>query len=309
MQFINIGKKIAFILFFVATLYFFWKTISNNYQAVLEYNFSFDIWFLLLSILIYILFYISLTWLWYILLPEREKVLKKEILYINTISWISKYLPGKVAMIITKVLYLEKKGISKRRSLISCIYEHIFQIIASLVVSFPFIFWYFLGTQESNYIILSGLFFIGFLIFIHPKVFNPLLNIGFRLLKKEPVHENEFLWFLSIIQYLAWYCISMIIKWFSFVFLVMSMTSIWIWDVSFLLFAWIFAWVVGIVSIFAPNGLGVREWVLVFLLSFILPVEIAIIISVVSRLWSTLCDWLIWLYIPWFNMNKKNNLL
>ncbi len=295
-KYLNILKNIIFFLFFGGILYFFSKTIYINYDKIKDFELHFNFLYLFLSILFYFLFFFSLTILWKYLLWEK-KITFGEIFYINSVSWISKYLPGKVAMIVTKVLYLNEKWIPKRTSFISCIYEHIFQIIASFFISFPFIIYYFLGTENNSYIWLSWIFFAWFIISIHPFIFNNWLNILLKILKKEPVEKHHFLGIFSIIKYIFWYSLSMIIKGISFAFLVFSITSVWIWDIPFLIFAWVFAGVVGIVSIFAPNWLWVREWVLAFLLQFILPVEISIIISIFSRLWSTLCDWIIWLYV------------
>lgn len=293
---LHILKNIIFFLFFGGILYFFSKTIYINYDKIKDFQFNLNIFYFILSIIFYFLFFLSLTFLWKYLLWEK-KITFKEIFYINSVSWISKYLPGKVAVIVTKVFYLHERWVPKRTSFISCIYEHIFQIIASLAVSFPFIIYYFLGTENNSYIWLSVLFFIWFLISIHPFIFNNALNILLKLLKKDWVEKHHFLGIFSIIKYIFWYSLSMIIKGLSFVFLVLSVTSIWIWDIPFLMFAWVFAGVVGIVSVFAPNWLWVREWVLAFLLQFILPVEISIIISIFSRLWSTLCDWILGIYV------------
>lgn len=300
-------KNIIFLLFFSWILYFFSKTIYTNYDKIKDFEFSFNFMYLFISIIFYFLFFLSLTLLWKYLLNEK-KIAFRDIFYINSVSWISKYLPGKVAMILTKVLYLSEKWITKRTSFISCIYEHIFQIIASFLISFPFIIYYFLWTQNSSYILLSWIFFLWFTLAIHPFIFNNTLNILLKILKKEPVEKKQFLWVFSIIKYIFWYSLSMIVKGLSFVFLVFSITSIWIWDIPFLIFAWVFAGVVGIVSVFAPNGLWVREWVLAFLLQFILPVEISIIISILSRLWSTLCDGLIWLYVGIEKLKIKKNI-
>jgi uncharacterized membrane protein YbhN (UPF0104 family) len=60
--------------------------------------------------------------------------------------------------------------------------------------------------------------------------------------------------------------------------------------ISFLVGALAFSNILGIVAIFAPSGLGVREGALVYLLSFIMPGSIAVIISILSRIWTTLIE-------------------
>jgi uncharacterized membrane protein YbhN (UPF0104 family) len=46
----------------------------------------------------------------------------------------------------------------------------------------------------------------------------------------------------------------------------------------------------GLVAIFAPSGLGVREGALVYLLSFMMATPVAVIISVLTRIWMTLIE-------------------
>jgi uncharacterized membrane protein YbhN (UPF0104 family) len=46
----------------------------------------------------------------------------------------------------------------------------------------------------------------------------------------------------------------------------------------------------GLIAIFAPSGLGVREGALVYLLSFMMVTPVAVIISVLTRIWMTLIE-------------------
>ena len=48
--------------------------------------------------------------------------------------------------------------------------------------------------------------------------------------------------------------------------------------------------IIGILAIFAPSGLGVREGILVLGLGLIMPEEYAVLISIVSRLWMTVSE-------------------
>jgi uncharacterized membrane protein YbhN (UPF0104 family) len=48
--------------------------------------------------------------------------------------------------------------------------------------------------------------------------------------------------------------------------------------------------ILGLGAIFAPSGLGVREGVLVYLLSYVMPGSVAVIVSVLTRIWTTLIE-------------------
>ncbi len=293
-----------FYTFFFWILYFFWKTLYSNFVEIKDFDFQINSFYLFLSLLSFLTFFYSLWILWKGLL-NKDQITNSHIHYINAISWISKYIPWKVAMIATKVLYLEKKWITKKESFLSCLYEHIFQIISSFLLSLPFIIYYFWWTQHNIYVILSSLSLMIWISIIHPFIFNKTLNFLLKLFKKTPLDKKYFLPLKQILKYLFWYSLSMILKWISFVFFVASLTQVSsINDIVFYAFAWIFAWAIWIIAIFAPNWLWVREWVLTLLLTLVLPLEIAILISVWSRLWFSLCDWVIGLWILWMKLRK-----
>ncbi len=50
------------------------------------------------------------------------------------------------------------------------------------------------------------------------------------------------------------------------------------------------ALLIGFVALFAPGGIGIRESVLIYLLSTIMAVESALFVAVIYRIWLTLWD-------------------
>jgi uncharacterized membrane protein YbhN (UPF0104 family) len=46
----------------------------------------------------------------------------------------------------------------------------------------------------------------------------------------------------------------------------------------------------GLIAIFAPSGLGVREGALVYLLSLMMAAPVAVLISILTRIWMTLIE-------------------
>jgi uncharacterized membrane protein YbhN (UPF0104 family) len=53
---------------------------------------------------------------------------------------------------------------------------------------------------------------------------------------------------------------------------------------------YIFASVVGLLAIFVPGGIGIREAVIVAFASVYFPIEQAIVLSLVARLYATIAD-------------------
>jgi hypothetical protein len=48
--------------------------------------------------------------------------------------------------------------------------------------------------------------------------------------------------------------------------------------------------ILGLIAIFAPSGLGVREGALVYLLSLMMETPVAVIISILTRIWMTFIE-------------------
>ena len=48
--------------------------------------------------------------------------------------------------------------------------------------------------------------------------------------------------------------------------------------------------IIGILAVFAPSGLGVREGIMLLGLGLVMPKEYAVIISIISRLWQTVAE-------------------
>lgn len=67
--------------------------------------------------------------------------------------------------------------------------------------------------------------------------------------------------------------------------------------------------IMGILAIFAPSGIGVREGIMIWGLSQIMPLEYAMVISVVSRLWQTIPELvLVALAFIWSRIRKMSKI-
>ena len=51
--------------------------------------------------------------------------------------------------------------------------------------------------------------------------------------------------------------------------------------------------IIGILAVFTPSGLGVREGIILLGLGLIMPKEYAVIISLVTRLWQTVAEFML----------------
>lgn len=293
---LSIIKKLIFYTFITWIIYFFWKTIYSNFTNILEYNFSFNIYYILASIFIVIIvvFYWAVLWKH---ITKKSDIKYSDIFYIQGISWLAKYLPWKAGIVLSKIYFLTKHWVNKKRWLVSSIYENIFQILSAFLVSIPVVLYYFAWWISNYYLYFSILFVIWFLVFIYPPVFYFFINFWLKLFKKEILEKKYFLDEFEILKNLFLYSIWIILNWIAFFLMIKWITNI-SWNLLLpIIWIWNFAWVIWLLAIFAPAWLWVREGILILFLWYYFPVEIASLIAVFSRFWTTICDGIIWIYV------------
>ena len=131
-------------------------------------------------------------------------------------------------------------------------------------------------------LLLIALFFLC----INPKVINAVLKIAGKLFKRElaiPMTYTQTL--KAVLLFIGNWLIAGV----GFYILVRAVYPQA--ELSQLLYCggvWGIAAIAGILAVFAPSGLGVREGMVVAGLSLIMPTEYAVLVSVASRLWVTI---------------------
>ncbi len=220
---------------------------------------------------------------------------------IINITNIGRYLPGKLWNMVGFYMYVGEYGLTKKQLTLS--------ILASEVASkggalFLGLFYFLFSSRFQNLLPLMIALLAACLIVMHPRVLEVLVNIGLKILKKQPIeisfsYGNMLIFFLMyigvwLIYSLAFYC------------LVQSITSI---EVNFIRFMPILpmCWVVGYIMLFAPGGIGVREGMLTLTLSEFMSPEIALAISLAQRVWTLIVEGLNFLHSMMIKPDTKRN--
>lgn len=207
-------------------------------------------------------------------------------------AWMGRYIPGTVTWIAGKIYMASKLGISKSRLTVSSILEAGVQIVATLSLSL------FILALDPRLDVISSqvkLFLIGLavvsLIALLPPVLNRALATVFRLVRKKAAYDelrtNGRATFRSFILYV----IGALIAGSSYYLLTVALyPQVGIDSYWFIVGAFTLAGALGMATPFVPSGLGVRDGVQLVLLSLIMPKEIALAVTVFSRLWSAVID-------------------
>ncbi len=267
------------------------KMVWGDWSEVKETSFTLRPFHLIASAIFSVLWYLIQVWAWYLItIKLRIAVSLPETLMSWFYSQLGKYLPGKVWIFLGRYYFYDSKGKSRKALTAALYFETVTLMMgAGLVSLFSFLFFkqvksFYLGTLSIG---LIPIFILAF-IFLHPKVLEKIFNQILRLLRKEPVaitiSYSEVLWILGVCV-LSWVAGGI-----GFYFFVDGVFPICSRYFLFLTGALAISSTLGLLAIFAPSGLGVREATLVYLLSYVMPPPVAVILSVLTRIWMTVIE-------------------
>jgi len=286
--------------------YFFYQTIAENWDKLRGYDFSYEILPILLSVLIILISVIYLGFIWReILYSLTKKMLDPlKMIKIQLNSWLCKYIPGKLGTALMKVYLGNKEGFSKKELFISTVYENILVILSNFIVGIPIVLIFFekFSSNQQYLILLIGVGCIFVIILLTTRLLPFLIRIFFKIIKRGEIDNKYFLKKQKVGLILMLYIINIFVFGFSLFLVITGFIDINWWHVFYVISAFAFANLIGILTVFVPAGLGVREGVLSLFLANIMPLEIAIIISIVSRLWLALIDLIIVFLISAFKI-------
>jgi len=275
----------------VAIFIFLGRMVWENWIQLKEARFAFRSLPLLFSTFIFAFSYFIQIWAWYLITVKLEIAISpSETLGSWFYSQLGKYLPGKVWLLLGRYYFYESKGKSKKAISIALYLETITVVMAAGLIFlatlafFKEIRPYYFGKTFGWFLVL----FISAFVAIHPRILQKIFNWVLMKFKREPIFlsiaYSGILWILWV-NIVAWVVGG--IGFYLFVESVIPVSSNYI---LFLTGALAFSSTLGLIALFAPSGLGVREGALVYLLSFIMPGPVAVIISILTRIWMTLIE-------------------
>lgn len=310
MKFLNnkIIKQIITILIVVVVGYFFYKALNNNWQAVQEIDFSFN-WLSVAAILMFFIAVVESGYLWGKMLNsltvEQGKHIKlMEAIKVQIASWLLKYVPGQAGSAVNKVVWAKRKGYSKKLVLVTFIYENIFLLVGSFLLSIPILMILDgdgVFSQNPIYLLILPLAILFSVFILNNKSMHIIMNYIFSKILKQPVGRELFLSNWELVKYQIHYLLPRFLNGVGFVFVVTSFLDVSTASYMPLGAAYILGGAIGMMAVFVPSGIGVREaTVVIFVSQYMSPGE-AIIAAIVARLYSTIADGLLAL---WYGLLK-----
>lgn len=278
----------------VGLIFFFLiRNLSGNWEVVSEDLSRFHVWWLVPTTIFLCLAFLMLVETWRLVLKGTGASLSFSAackVYFG--SNMGKYLPGKIWQILGMVYLAEKRGISRVRSFTSSVVSQFFGVFSGLLVGMAFLVpagrTTFLGSAIWFWAVLVLFVIICGVFLSQPALLQRVMNRLLLLLHKEPV---EFRFDSSgLLLYILLYGVSWILFGVAFFFFSMGAVNpeidfLWPATAGFSI-----ATVCGFLAIIVPGGLGVREGILVLLLSGFLPSHLATLLALSYRLWFTVVE-------------------
>lgn len=217
---------------------------------------------------------------------------KIELFYVYAKSWLGRYIPGTAPWILGKIYFASKHGISKTKLAISSILEASLQILTITILSSVFLFFdQSFNKKFENMKPLLVMAIILSIVTIIPKFFNVLLSTIHKFLKKKPLAKEHLVKTKTIIRGSSMYVVFAIFNGVSLFFIAKGIYPPLSYD-NFLYVISVsnLAGIIGMLAIFVPSGIGVREGALVAMLAQIMPVEIAVSVAIITRVAGLIWD-------------------
>ncbi len=275
--------------------YFFARSLAENWDSIAAEHLSFD-WLWVVAVVVFAVAVPLTGLLWARILralaPDAH-VSAAEAIAVQSASWLLKYIPGQLGSVANKVVWAGRKGISRTLVVITFIYENVFLQLASIVPSIVILL-ISLGPDvfgdNFTLLVVPVLLLVPLGLVMYKPFFHKVVSIPARRALKQEVPKDYFLGSWRSLQFTVEFLGPRIINGIGF--LLICATVVDMTPDQWLPFAaaYVLAGAVGILAFFVPSGLGVREAIIVLVLSQYMPVAEAIIISLLARLLSTIGD-------------------
>lgn len=273
----------------------FTRTLARNWDALADVDLRPDAW-VVGAVVLFALAVVLSGVLWGRMIAQlgRVDVGARESIRVHCLSWLLKYIPGQVGSVVNKVTWAHARGIPKSLATLSFFYENAFLIIGSIVP--PGLVLLTLGALDlgdGGIVLLTAASVIPLLALTSRPVLRWGTNqVAHRVFNRE-VPQEHFLSSAPALTYQLWYLIPRLVNGAGLVLLAISLFEVPAPAYVPLACAYIFAGAAGILAVFVPSGIGVRESVFVLLAVGYLPVEQAIVLALAARLLATVGDGLI----------------
>ena len=295
---VNRAFRILKFLVPLVIAFFIGRAIHRNWQEVRAADWTFDGGYLLISVLLTVGWFALRPYVWAAILGRFGHPISYGAAFrIFRQAELSRHVPGTIWQYVSRVYLAGQWGVPAAATMAATIIETVLLVLASILPALlnirealPRL----AGIQQ----VLLFVFPVVALAVVHPRVLN--LWAGFLARRmKQPYSKLEIGW-----GAVAGICLTYSLMWLvvglGVGFFVRGVISIPLTEVPVVGSYYAAAWFIGIISVVAPAGMGIRDGAFGLLLSQAMPLGAALTIAVAVRLWMTLLE-LVWAALGlWF---------
>jgi len=214
-------------------------------------------------------------------------------------AWLIKYIPGQVGALVYKIAWGRERGISTAKVTLSFVYENVFLQLASLVPGLLILLVHAnltveAGSDGRRTLLVAGGAALAMLMVA--VLLGPALRFCIARLEKHLGTKSEPPRLLSLpasLRHGLWFVGPRLLNGAGFVLIVVAIAPVSPGDWAVLGAIYVVAGAIGILAVFVPSGLGVREGVIVLLASPVIGANAAIFAAILARLIATAADALV----------------
>lgn len=282
---------------------FIGRFIFNNIDELRANLFHFNLIYLSISLILTVLYVFIYSLIWhYLTVKSNCSIDFGKTITARVNAEFGKYVPGRALGLAIILYWYNRERQSKKLVSFCLLFEYIATLLGAIIAFLISI--YFVDVDAFNKYRLLALFFaLCFTITIHPVFLEFILNKILKLVKYEEIRiEITYADMLKIVLFnvMNWLLLGM-----AMFFLINAVYLLSFNDVLFIIASFSLASFFGLIALITPAGLGVRESILIFVLSILIPKSIAGVISVLSRLWLLLAETILFCLVIVFNKLKK----
>lgn len=285
-------KKILSLIkavFLIAVLYFIVVYFVKNIDEIKNQDLHINWLVFSISMLFYFIYKYTLASLWhYITKLNNASIPYDKAVTAYLYSILGKYIPGKVFMLAARLVYYKEEDAPLGKVTICFFFENICTLLGAAMLFIVSLFFFPNDVMKDYWYITVGLM-VAFFICIHPKILNFFLGILEKIFKKSNLKVN--MSYGQMIKIVLLFVGNWLIVGVGFYMLVYSIYPVPLSESLFVAGIFAISAIIGILAIFAPSGIGVREGIMIYCLNLILPPDkqvLSVVIAAISRLWVTI---------------------
>lgn len=272
----------------ILIILFLARSILSNWQQIREYPWQFDFPLLALAALFSSTWFFLRTWIWWQLVREmHEHVPYWPAFRVFMISEVARYVPGKIWQYVSRIYLAQRYHIPPALTLTSALVELLMIMVAAGVLTLANAS-RILPALEEQYRPLFLLALLAALALVHPKSLKLWSRVLAKFLRQEWVPFD--VRYSHLVTILAASLLTWVLSGFGFALFVQALTHGTDGHTAQLGTIYAASWLIGLLAIIVPAGVGVREGTMTLLLAVIMPHSTAAVIAIASRLWITLLE-------------------